>query len=264
MKAYQIPLSSRTARGTAIINLLQLMPGEKITAVIPIRGYDTDDNLFMTTRSGIVKKTPIRDYANIRKSGLIAINIREDDELIEVKLTDKTKDILLITKMGQCIRFHEEDVRATGRNTMGVIGMKLMPGDEVVAMQMNTQGDSILLVSEYGMGKRTRIDEFSPQFRGGKGIKCYKITEKTGNLVGAKAVNDENEIMLITTEGIIIQMMVNEISTLGRVASGVKLMDLDPTKDVVIASMAKVRKPIEETTEENEESVQETEDETEE
>ena len=264
MKAYQIPLSSRTARGTAIINLLQLMPDEKITAVIPIRGYDTDDNLFMTTRSGIVKKTPIRDYANIRKSGLIAINIREDDELIEVKLTDKTKDILLITKMGQCIRFHEEDVRATGRNTMGVIGMKLMPGDEVVAMQMNTQGDSILLVSEYGMGKRTRIDEFSPQFRGGKGIKCYKITEKTGNLVGAKAVNDENEIMLITTEGIIIQMMVNEISTLGRVASGVKLMDLDPTKDVVIASMAKVRKPIEETTEENEESVQETEDETEE
>ena len=264
MKAYQIPLSSRTARGTAIINLLQLMPGEKITAVIPIRGYDTDDNLFMTTRSGIVKKTPIRDYANIRKSGLIAINIREDDELIEVKLTDKTKDILLITKMGQCIRFHEEDVRATGRNTMGVIGMKLMPGDEVVAMQMNTQGDSILLVSEYGMGKRTRIDEFSPQFRGGKGIKCYKITEKTGNLVGAKAVNDENEIMLITTEGIIIQMMVNEISTLGRVASGVKLMDLDPTKDIVIASMAKVRKPIEETTEENEESVQETEDETEE
>ena len=264
MKAYQIPLSSRTARGTAIINLLQLMPGEKITAVIPIRGYDTDENLFMTTRSGIVKKTPIRDYANIRKSGLIAINIREDDELIEVKLTDKTKDILLITKMGQCIRFHEEDVRATGRNTMGVIGMKLMPGDEVVAMQMNTQGDSILLVSEYGMGKRTRIDEFSPQFRGGKGIKCYKITEKTGNLVGAKAVNDENEIMLITTEGIIIQMMVNEISTLGRVASGVKLMDLDPTKDVVIASMAKVRKPIEETTEENEESVQETEDETEE
>ena len=264
MKAYQIPLSSRTARGTAIINLLQLMPGEKITAVIPIRGYDTDDNLFMTTRSGIVKKTPIRDYANIRKSGLIAINIREDDELIEVKLTDKTKDILLITKMGQCIRFHEEDVRATGRNTMGVIGMKLMPGDEVVAMQMNTQGDSILLVSEYGMGKRTRIDEFSPQFRGGKGIKCYKITEKTGNLVGAKAVNDENEIMLITTEGIIIQMMVNEISTLGRVASGVKLMDLDPTKDVVIASMAKVRKPIEEITEENEESAQETEDETEE
>ena len=264
MKAYQIPLSSRTARGTAIINLLQLMPGEKITAVIPIRGYDTDDNLFMTTRSGIVKKTPIRDYANIRKSGLIAINIREDDELIEVKLTDKTKDILLITKMGQCIRFHEEDVRATGRNTMGVIGMKLMPGDEVVAMQMNTQGDSILLVSEYGMGKRTRIDEFSPQFRGGKGIKCYKITEKTGNLVGAKAVNDENEIMLITTEGIIIQMMVNEISTLGRVASGVKLMDLDPTKDVVIASMAKVRKPIGEITEENEESAQETEDETEE
>ena len=264
MKAYQIPLSSRTARGTAIINLLQLMPGEKITAVIPIRGYNTDDNLFMTTRSGIVKKTPIRDYANIRKSGLIAINIREDDELIEVKLTDKTKDILLFTKLGQCIRFHEEDVRATGRNTMGVIGMKLMPGDEVVAMQMHTQGDSILLVSEYGMGKRTRIDEFSPQFRGGKGVKCYKITEKTGNLIGAKAVNDENEIMLITTEGIIIQMMVNEISTLGRVASGVKLMDLDPTKDVVIASMAKVRKPIEETTEENEESVQETEDETEE
>ena len=241
LKAYEIPESSRTARGTAIINLLQLTPGEKINAVIPIRTYDENRYLFMATKKGIVKKTSIKDFANIRKTGLQAINLRDDDELIEVKSTNKKKDIILVTKHGQCIRFHETDVRPTGRATMGVIGMNLTYDDEVVGMQLDTQGDYLVLVSEYGMGKRTRIEEFTPQHRGGKGIKCYKITEKTGNVVSVKAVNEENEIMLITTEGIIIQMKVDEISVLGRITSGVKLIDLDPDKDIVVATMAKVR-----------------------
>ena len=241
LKAYEIPESGRTARGTAIINLLQLTPGEKINAVIPIRTYDENRYLFMATKKGIVKKTSIKDFANIRKTGLQAINLRDDDELIEVKSTNKKKDIILVTKHGQCIRFSETDVRPTGRATMGVIGMNLTYDDEVVGMQLDTQGDYLVLVSEYGMGKRTRIEEFTPQHRGGKGIKCYKITEKTGNVVSVKAVNEENEIMLITTEGIIIQMRVDEISVLGRITSGVKLIDLDPDKDIVVATMAKVR-----------------------
>lgn len=241
LKAYEIPESGRTARGTAIINLLQLMPGEKINAVIPIRAYDEQRYLFMATKKGIVKKTSINEYSNIRKTGLQAINLRDDDELIEVKSTNKKKDIILVTKHGQCIRFHESDVRPTGRATMGVIGMNLTYDDEVIGMQLDTQGEYIMLVSEYGMGKRTKISEFTPQHRGGKGIKCYKITEKTGNVVSVKAVNEENEIMLITTEGIIIQMKVSEISVLGRITSGVKLIDLDPRKDIVVATMAKVR-----------------------
>ena len=241
LKAYEIPEFGRTARGTAIINLLQLTPGEKINAVIPIRTYDENRYLFMATKKGIVKKTSIKDFANIRKTGLQAINLRDDDELIEVKSTNKKKDIILVTKHGQCIRFSETDVRPTGRATMGVIGMNLTYDDEVVGMQLDTQGDYLVLVSEYGMGKRTRIEEFTPQHRGGKGIKCYKITEKTGNVVSVKAVNEENEIMLITTEGIIIQMRVDEISVLGRITSGVKLIDLDPDKDIVVATMAKVR-----------------------
>jgi DNA gyrase subunit A len=241
LKAYEIPESGRTARGTAIINLLQLTPGEKVNAIIPIRQYDEHRYLFMATKKGIVKKTAIQEYANIRKTGLQAINLREDDELIEVKSTNSKKDIIMVTKHGQCIRFHEKDVRPTGRATMGVIGMNLMYDDEVIGMQLNTQGDYLMLVSEYGMGKRTRIDEFTPQHRGGKGIKCYKITEKTGNVVSVKSVNEDNEIMLITTEGIIIQMRVDEISILGRITSGVKLIDLDPDKDIVVATMAKVR-----------------------
>ena len=244
LKAYEIPESSRTARGTAIINLLQLLPEEKITAVIPLREYEDGKYLFMATRKGLVKKTSIIDYANIRKSGLQAIKLREDDELIEVKVTNREKEILLVTKHGQCIRFHENDVRPTGRTSMGVIGMNLTYDDEVVAMQMNSQGDSILLVSEYGLGKRTSMEEFTVQYRGGKGVKCYKITEKTGNVIGAKAVNDENEVMLITTEGIIIQLEVSEVSQLGRITSGVKLIDLDNTKDIVVASLAKVREAV--------------------
>ena len=241
LKAYEIPESSRTSRGTAIINLLQLMPGEKVTAGIAIREYEEDKYLFMATKNGIVKKTSIKDFANIRKTGLQAINLREDDELIEVKLTDNERDIFLVTKNGQCIRFNENDVRPTGRTSIGVIGMNLSYDDEIVAMQMDTQGENLLLVSENGMGKRTDMNEFSVQRRGGKGVKCYKITEKTGNLIGAKAVHDGKEIMLITNEGIVIRMEVNDISKLGRVTSGVKLMNLDTSKDIVVASISKVR-----------------------
>ncbi len=239
MKAYEIPEASRTARGTAIINLLQLMPGEKITAVIPIDSYRDDHYLFMATRKGIVKKTPVTDYANVRKTGLAAINLREEDELIEVKFTDNTKDVIMVTKYGQCIRFNETDVRSTGRVSMGVIGMNLSADDEVVGMQITEQGEYLLIASEKGLGKRTRMDEFTSQNRGGKGVKCYKITEKTGNVIGVKGVNEEDEIMMITTEGIIIRMKVDGISILGRITSGVKLINLD--ENVTVASVAKVR-----------------------
>ena len=241
MKAYEIPEAGRTARGTAIVNLLQLMPEEKISAVISLRDYDENSFLFMATKHGIVKKTAIREYANIRKTGLQAINLREEDELIEVKVTDNERDIFLITRHGQCIRFKETDVRPTGRASIGVRGMNLGFEDEVVAMQMDSQGENLLLVSEYGMGKRTETCEFAVQHRGGKGVKCYKITEKTGNVVGAKAVKDGREVMLITNEGIIIRIGVDDISQLGRVTSGVKLMNLDNTKDIRVASIAKVR-----------------------
>lgn len=245
LKVYQIPECGRTARGTAIINLIQLMPEEKITAVITLRDYDENKYLFMATKKGIVKKTSIMEYANIRKSGLQAINLRDDDDLIEVKVTDNTKDIFLVTKHGQCIRFDENDVRTTGRVSMGVIGMNLSYDDEVVAMQLNTQGTHMLIVSEYGMGKRTDIDEFTVQHRGGKGIKCYKITEKTGNVVAAKAVNEDTEVMIINTEGIIIQLMVSEVSVLGRITSGVKMIEMDSeNKEVVVASMTRVREII--------------------
>ena len=241
MKAYEIPESGRTSRGTAIVNLLQLMPEEKISAVISLKEYNDEEYLFMATKSGIVKKTHISEYENIRKTGLQAINLREDDELIEVKVTNNEKDIILVTKHGMCIRFKETDVRLTGRTSIGVRGMNLGFEDEVVGMQMDTKGPNILLVSEFGMGKRTAVEDFSVQHRGGKGVKCYKITEKTGDVVGAKAVEDGTEVMLITNEGIIIRINVDDISILGRVTSGVKLMNLDSTKNIKIASIAKVR-----------------------
>ena len=244
MKAYEIPEAGRTARGTAIINLLQLTPGEKISAMIPVMTFDDDQNLFMVTKKGIVKKTSIVEYSNVRKNGLIAINLRDDDELIEVKTTNKDTDILLVTKYGMCIRFKETDVRNTGRSSMGVIGMNLTDRDEVIGMQLNTQGDKLLIVSENGMGKRTNIDEFTVQRRGGKGIKCYKIIERTGNVVGVKAVNEEHEIMMITTEGIIIQIRMSDVSVLGRITSGVKLINLE--NGVKVAKIAKVREKIEE------------------
>ena len=242
MKAYEIPEASRTARGTAIVNLLQLAPGEKITAMIPIREYTDNKNLFMVTKCGIVKKTSLTEFANVRKNGLAAINLRDDDELIEVKTTDINSEIFLVTKLGMCIRFKETDVRATGRTSMGVIGMNLDPGDEIVGMQLQIQGDSLLIVSENGMGKRTYLEEFHLQKRGGKGVKCYKIVEKTGDVVGVKAVSDDNEIMMITTEGIIIQLRMQDISTLGRITSGVKMINLD--EGVKVARIAKVREKI--------------------
>ncbi len=242
LKAYEIPEASRVARGTAIVNLLQLSPGEKISAIIPVKDYDESKNLFMVTRRGTVKKTSIMEYANIRKNGLAAINLRDDDELIEVKQTDKKTEIFLISKYGLCIRFKETDVRATGRTSMGVIGMNLSFEDEIVGMQLDHQGDSLLIVSENGMGKRTYLDEFNVQNRGGKGVKCYKITEKTGDVIGVKAVNDDHEIMMITTAGIIIQLRMEDISILGRVTSGVRMIHLGD--GVKVAKIAKVREKV--------------------
>ena len=242
LKAYEIPEAGRTARGVAIINLLQLNPGEKISAIIPIKEYEEDRNLFMVTRKGIVKKTHITEYENIRKNGLIAITLKDDDELIEVKSTDKDTDIFLVTKQGMCIRFKETDVRATGRSSMGVIGMNLADQDEIVGMQLDHQGDSLLIASEKGYGKRTYLDEFTVQKRGGKGVKCYKIIEKTGYVVGVKAVNDDHEIMMITTAGIIIQIRMEDVSILGRITSGVKLINLDDK--VAVAKIAKVREKV--------------------
>ncbi len=242
LKAYEIPEAGRTARGTAIINLLQLNPEEKISAIIPVKDYEENKNMFMVTRKGIVKKTSILEYSNVRKNGLTAINLREDDELIEVKITDENSEIFLVTKFGMCIRFRETDVRATGRASMGVIGMTLTDGDEVVGMQLDHQGKSLLIVSEQGMGKRTSLEEFTLQHRGGKGVKCYKITEKTGDVVGVKAVNDDHEIMMITTEGIIIQIRMEDVPILGRITSGVKLINLDP--GVKVAQIAKVREKV--------------------
>ncbi len=242
LKAYEIPEAGRTARGTAIINLLQLNPGEKISAIIPISDYEEHKNLFMVTRTGIVKKTPIMEFANVRKNGLIAINLRDGDELIEVKTTESATEIFLVTKHGMCIRFKETDVRATGRSSMGVIGMNLDDSDEIVGMQLDHQGNSLLIVSENGYGKRTYLDEFTVQRRGGKGIKCYKIIEKTGEVIGVKAVNDDHEIMMITDGGVIVQLRMNEISILGRITSGVKMIDLD--EGVRVAKIAKVREKV--------------------
>ena len=239
MKAYEIPEASRTSRGTAIINLLQLMPGESITATIPIDSYEEGQYLFMATKKGLVKKTSITEYANVRKTGLAAIILREDDELIEVKITDNEKDVFIVTKYGQCIRFDEKDVRATGRTSMGVRGINLIDNDEVVAMQLDEQGEYLLVASEKGMGKRTHVSEFKVQNRGGKGVKCYNITGKTGDVVGAKAVNEDDEIMIINTDGIIIRMECASISVQGRVTSGVKLINLHDNS--IIASIAKVR-----------------------
>ena len=241
LKAYAIPEAGRTARGTAIVNLIQLLPGEKITAIISMKEYDDEKFLFMATRNGMVKKTPMREYANVRKTGLQAIVLRENDELIEVKATDNKRDIFMLTKFGKSIRFHETDVRVTGRVSMGVIGMNLDDGDEIIGMQMDSQGETLLVVSENGIGKRTDISEFPIQKRGGKGVLCYKIVEKTGYLVGAKLVHEDHDIMMITNEGIVIRISVKDISIIGRNTSGVKLMNIDPNSDTRIASIAKVR-----------------------
>ena len=260
LKTYEIPEASRTARGTAIINLLQLQPEETITSIVTMKEYRENAYLFMATKNGMVKKTSLDEYQNMRKTGLTAINLREDDELIEVKYTDGDQDVFLVTRYGQCIRFHESDVRATGRASMGVIGMNLLDTDEVVGMQLSSQGEYMLTVSENGMGKLTDINEFTVQNRGGKGVKCYKIIEKTGNVVGMKILSRENEVMMINTDGIIIQMPCRDISILGRVTSGVKLMDLK--NGITIASIAKVRESSKNENEEGSEEVSEEADQT--
>ena len=259
IKAYEIPEAGRTARGTAIVNLLQMQPGEKITAIIPMRELNEDKYLFMATKKGMVKKTPMLEYENVRKNGLQAIVLRDDDELIEVKATDNTQDIFLVTKKGMCIRFKETDVRVTGRVSMGVIGMRFDEDDEVIGVQMESQGEHLLVVSENGMGKRTLISEFNAQNRGGKGVFCYKVTEKTGYLIGAKLVSDGREIMLITTEGIVIRMSVDDISVIGRNTSGVKLMNIDQDSDIKVASIAKVRESATRDNEAEEENLEEAE-----
>ena len=259
IKAYEIPEAGRTARGTAIVNLLQMQPGEKITAIIPMRELNEDKYLFMATKKGMVKKTPMLEYENVRKNGLQAIVLRDDDELIEVKATDNTQDIFLVTKKGMCIRFKETDVRVTGRVSMGFIGMRFDEDDEVIGMQMESQGEHLLVVSENGMGKRTLISEFNAQNRGGKGVFCYKVTEKTGYLIGAKLVSDGREIMLITTEGIVIRMSVDDISVIGRNTSGVKLMNIDQDSDIKVASIAKVRESATRDNEAEEENLEEAE-----
>ena len=219
LRTYQIPEAGRTARGVAMVNLLQLDGGEHVQAVVPIRDFSENKYFIMVTKSGMIKKSPQMDYKNIRKNGLIGITIKDDDELIEVKTTDDTRDIFMVSKNGMCIRFRDTDIRSTGR--------------------ASTQGDKLLIVTEKGMGKRTNIDEFTLQHRGGKGLKCYKVTEKTGRVVGVKAVNDDHEVMLITTEGIIIQLRCDEISTYGRITSGVKLINLKG--DETVKTIAKVR-----------------------
>ena len=254
LKAYNIPEASRTARGTAIVNLLQMLPGERVTAVIPMKEYENDKFLLMATRSGMIKKTPIVEYENVRKTGLQAIVLKENDELIEVKATDNERDVFMVTKKGLCIRFKETDVRVTGRVSMGVIGMNLDDGDEVVGMQIDSQGEYLLVVSEKGMGKRTLTDEFKVQKRSGKGVLCYKITDKTGDLVGAKLVYDDREILLITTEGIIIRLNVNDISIIGRNTSGVKMMNIDQDSNIRVASIAKVRESSSDVSDDNDDS----------
>ena len=246
LKTYEIPEGSRTARGTALVNLIQLAPGEKVTTVIPLKDFSEDHYLLMATRSGMVKKTPLSEYSNIRRNGLQAIKLRDDDELIEVKITDNTRDALLVSEQGQCIRFHEDEVRVTGRVSYGVIGMKLKRDDKVVGMQMADQGEFLLIISEFGKGKKTRMEEFSPQKRGGQGVKCYKETDKTGKLVGVKAVNKTEEIIVITNEGTVIRQKVSGISTLGRITSGVRVIKIDEKKGMRVASFSKVREPLEE------------------
>jgi DNA gyrase subunit A len=241
MKAYEIPEASRTARGTAIVNLLQMTGGEKITAVIALKEFGDDRYLFMATKKGIVKKTRMQAYANIRKTGIQGMALREDDELISVKATDNKKDILLVSKKGMCIRFNEKDVRGTGRNSMGVFGMRLEAEDEVVSMLVSDEGEAPLFLSEYGLGKRTDTDEFTVQHRGGKGVRCYRINERSGNLVGALMVNDDDEIIMITNEGILIRIPVGNINKIGRNTSGVICMNVDPTKDIRVASFAIVQ-----------------------
>ncbi len=241
IKGYEIPEASRTARGTALVNLLSLQENEKVTATLCLRDTNEEKYLILTTKKGVIKKTELSQFANVRKNGMIAITLNEGDQLIEAKLLSEDEEIFLVTKKGMAIEFNEKDVRATGRSSMGVRGIRLNAGDEVIGMQKASQGEHFLLVSEKGYGKLTDKSCFKAQARGGKGIRCYKITEKTGDIVGFKLCDKDRELLLITTEGIMIRINLDKVSVLGRNTSGVKLMDIDKDTDTVIASVAKVR-----------------------
>ena len=240
LKAYEIPEASRTARGTAVINLIQLQPGESVTAMIPVRDMGEDGYLFMATKRGIIKKTKLSAFANIRKLGIIAVTLREDDQLIDVKVTKDTTELMLITKLGAAVRFCESDVRATGRNGMGVYGMRLSEDNEIVSMVDTSEAEHVLFISENGYGKRTAPEEFALHHRGGKGMRCYNVIDKTGPLVGARMVDNTDEVIMITNEGILIRIPVADISVLGRSTSGVKCMNVDAESDIRVANFAKV------------------------
>ena len=244
MKAYKIPEASRTDRGVAIVNLLNLEAEEKVTAMIAIKEFIEEKYLIMVTKKGYIKKCRENDFSRIRTNGLIAITLRDDDELIEVKTTDNTRDIYMVSAKGMSIHFKDTDIRTMGRTAMGVKAMKLDEDDEIVGMQLSTQGEALLTVTEMGMGKRTRLSEFRIQGRAGKGIKCHRINEKTGRIVGVKAVNNDHEIMLITNQGVIIRIKCGDISIYGRNSSGVKVMRIDKNEDIRVAGIAKVREKL--------------------
>ena len=244
LKGYEIPEASRTARGTAVINLLQLQAGEKVTSILRNEGHESG-YLTMATKFGMIKRTNLSEYGNIRKVGLAAISLREGDELIDVHVTDGKRDIIMISHLGQCIRFNENDARATGRVSMGVKGMNLADGDSVIGMQVAEENGELLFVSEMGMGKKTAMSEFKDQNRGGKGIRCYRVNAKTGNLAGVKVYKEGYELMLITTEGTVIRMKTDTIPVLGRDTSGVKLMQVDQ-ENVKVSSIELIEESKEE------------------
>lgn len=244
LKGYEIPEASRTARGTAVINLLQLQAGEKVTSILRNEGHESG-YLTMATKLGMIKRTNLSEYGNIRKVGLAAISLREGDELIDVHVTDGKRDIIMISHLGQCIRFDENDARATGRVSMGVKGMNLADGDNVIGMQVAEENGELLFVSEMGMGKKTAMSEFKDQNRGGKGIRCYRVNAKTGNLAGVKVYKEGYELMLITTEGTVIRMKTDTIPVLGRDTSGVKLMQVDQ-ENVKVSSIELIEESKEE------------------
>lgn len=244
LKGYEIPEASRTARGTAVINLLQLQAGEKVTSILRNEGHESG-YLTMATKFGMIKRTNLSEYGNIRKVGLAAISLREGDELIDVHVTDGKRDIIMISHLGQCIRFDENDARATGRVSMGVKGMNLADGDSVIGMQVAEENGELLFVSEMGMGKKTAMSEFKDQNRGGKGIRCYRVNAKTGNLAGVKVYKEGYELMLITTEGTVIRMKTDTIPVLGRDTSGVKLMQVDQ-ENVKVSSIELIEESKEE------------------
>ena len=244
LKGYEIPEASRTARGTAVINLLQLQAGEKVTSILRNEGHESG-YLTMATKLGMIKRTNLSEYGNIRKVGLAAISLREGDELIDVHVTDGKRDIIMISHLGQCIRFDENDARATGRVSMGVKGMNLADGDSVIGMQVAEENGELLFVSEMGMGKKTAMSEFKDQNRGGKGIRCYRVNAKTGNLAGVKVYKEGYELMLITTEGTVIRMKTDTIPVLGRDTSGVKLMQVDQ-ENVKVSSIELIEESKEE------------------